>query len=52
MSTVQVSTTNSSGGGGATRPLLKDEGSEELHGDPTVEQRPKARAVRSKIEDV
>jgi len=29
-------------GGGATRPLLRDGGLKELHGDPTVEPRPKA----------
>jgi len=29
------------GGGGATRPLPRDEGMEELHGGPTVGPRPK-----------
>jgi len=28
------------GGGGATRPLLRDGGAKELHGDPTIGPRP------------
>jgi len=34
---------NHGGVGDATRPLLRDGGVEELHGDPTVGPRPKVR---------
>jgi len=41
-------------GGGATRPLPRDRGVEELHGDPTVGPRLKVWTLdqRSKIEEV
>jgi len=39
------------GDGGATRPLPRDGGIEELHGDPTVGPRPQGLDQRSKMEE-
>jgi len=38
---IQTRSKASYGGGGATQPLPRDGGVEELHGDPTVESRSK-----------
>jgi len=42
---------NACGGGGDTRPLPRDGGVEELHGDPTVGPRPKVWNGRSSDKD-